>query len=69
MLIAAGAKLSPMTLHRAASGGLLGIVQALVSAGADVRRTAQTTACRCRALAFYISRCARRKIRGDQASR
>lgn len=36
MLIAAGAKLSPMTLHRAASGGLLGIVQALVSAGANV---------------------------------
>jgi hypothetical protein len=36
MLIAAGAKLSPITLYRATSGGLLRIVQASVSAGADV---------------------------------
>lgn len=36
MLIAAGAKLFPMTLYNAASGGLIGIVQALVSAGADL---------------------------------
>jgi len=36
MLIAAGAKHSPMTLYNAASGGLLGVVQALVAAGADL---------------------------------
>lgn len=36
MLIAAGAKLFPMTLYNAASAGLIGVVQALVSAGADL---------------------------------